>query len=1068
MLDTKKFVQQFKTQDQIQRSFFFDKLNTYLEKILNPQFLFYFEQEDLLDEARFVEGNSEAKKLEKDQYFYYFKDLAFHYFDKEPTILNEISMTIPGTVFHSVLFFPLQLSDCRKGVLVLANPENQKVFTNKDIDALLILREDSRTIIERIRLRNQLSRANMEIELINRINQIVDTSNVTEFFFQKLIDITQDTLDCKAIIFLTYEFDRKAYTLEAGNVAGRDFWVGQTEFFRSLAQDSEFRGVFCESYGGKHFKGEKYGLDRLETALVAPVDFYGQSRGVFILLNKDEQTNFTHLDIKLIQIICGYTKAILYRDLEKKKLVSLFKRFVSDDIGENLLHTRTQDLFLEQKQEITILFMDLNGFTAFAESSEPDQVTQQLNLYFDEMTKLIVKFGGTLDKYLGDGIMALFGAPRKIFNHAERAVECALAMQDRMQSINTTWAKNNLKPLSASIGINSGEAMVGTVGCNQFMDFTAIGDSVNVASRLSDKARNGSILIGETTWRSMQEVLIYEKMATVKLRGKKLGMQTYEVHQLKRIDELKETMQVTNEKTQINILRSLGRCLNYKKSDLALNYISVGSLKLRETAIETVGNLNKTSHIEPLIKALSSNDDSEINNKILDTICKIDIDLIRPMLDRLLNGLNKSHQRTVKQATIESKTCEDRRLLLALIKSLQDKEESSSNLIADLTNILYQDDEITITTSLLNQLHRGSSKLKIAAISALAKIQAPQIAVPLMQSFEKSSDSDVLLQCSKAIGNISNSQTLEVLKHLFRNSNQDTSWHEFLELRQKYCPSSAFKNVLLTENLYLQYSCLQYLLGKDNTQITKLLKELLTSSDSVQLKLLCIRCMKNLPNEDVLMDLCNQYGRNDILDQAIIGEIGFRKSKEHINLVYNSLHNQNPMITIQSISALGRLRQSDSLPVLLDVLEKAENANVTATVMQQLGAFDHPLSTEALMQALYSPIGRIRANAIESLMKLGKVEALSRIERLLSDDNNRVRANAALACLKFGKKRAFKSLVDMSQSPNKWMRLSCLWALHISGLAESKNVIEGLLNDPDYDVIMASVNFLKKVKTVTK
>ena len=136
--------------------------------------------------------------------------------------------------------------------------------------------------------------------------------------------------------------------------------------------------------------------------------------------------------------------------------------------------------------------------------------------------------------------------------------------------------------------------------------------------------------------------------------------------------------------------------------------------------------------------------------------------------------------------------------------------------------------------------------------------------------------------------------------------------------------------------------------------------------------------------------------------------------------------------------------------------------------MQQLGAFDHPLSTETLMQALYSPIGRIRANAIESLMKLGKVEALSRIERLLSDDNNRVRANAALACLKFGKKRAFKSLVDMSQSPNKWMRLSCLWALHISGLAESKNVIEGLLNDPDYDVIMASVNFLKKVKTVAK
>ena len=119
MLDTKKFVQQFKTQDQIQRSFFFDKLNTYLENILNPQYLFYFEQEDLLNEARFVEGNSEAKKLEKDQYFYYFKDLAFHYFDKEPTILNEVSMTIPGTVFHSVMFSRCNLVIIEKEFLFL-------------------------------------------------------------------------------------------------------------------------------------------------------------------------------------------------------------------------------------------------------------------------------------------------------------------------------------------------------------------------------------------------------------------------------------------------------------------------------------------------------------------------------------------------------------------------------------------------------------------------------------------------------------------------------------------------------------------------------------------------------------------------------------------------------------------------------------------------------------------------------------------------------------------------------------------------------------------------------------
>ena len=469
--------------------------------------------------------------------------------------------------------------------------------------------------------------------------------------------------------------------------------------------------------------------------------------------------------------------------------------------------------------------------------------------------------------------------------------------------------------------------------------------------------------------------------------------------------------------------------------------------------------------MEPLIQALNSDNQPQTQNIILDTICKIDIDVIRPMLDRSLKGLSKSYQRTVLQATIESRTCEDRRLLLALIKSLQDKEESSSTLIADLTNILYQDDGIKITASLLNQLQRGSNKLKIAAINALSKIAAPQIAVPLMESFQNNTNPNVLLQFSKAIGNLTDPKTLQVLSHLFGSSKKYVTWDEFLNLRQTNSSSSSFTNVLVSGDIYLKYSCLYYLLAKDNSEIKELLLELLDSSSNINLKLLAIKCMSKLPDDIILTKLCEQYGQSDNLDQVILSEIGFRKSTKHTDLVLSAISKDNPMIQIQAISALGRLGHPNSLQVIIDILKKAQNANVTATVMQQLGSFDNPLSTEALIQALYSPIGRIRANAIESLMKLGKTEALSRIERLLSDDNNRVRANAALACLKFGKKRAFKSLVDMSQSPNKWMRLSCLWALHVSGITESRKVIAGLLNDPDYDVIMASVNFLKKIKS---
>lgn len=1057
-----QFANQFSSIQAISLQTFLDKFSKFIETRMKHEFFFYFEEEDLVEEVQFLYGNEQGTKLEKGQYFYYFKDFAYHYLNENPSIENSVSINVLDTVFRSIIFFPWNLSLKSRGIFVLANPHGELSFENDDLEFLKEVLEKSTETIERIRLHRQLFESDLEISLINHVNSILDSSDTSEVFFNGIIPIVQNTLNCQAVIFLMFEAVTQSYNLEVGNQEGRDFWIGQTEFFRSLAKESENLGIFTESYGGKHFKGEKYGLDRLETALISPVDFYGQSKGVFILLNKSDQKNFTKLDKELIQIVSGYTKAVVFRSLEKNNLISLFQRFVSAEIEESFLKKKPDELFPKKKQEVTILFMDLNKFTSFSENSSPDQITRQLNFFFDEMTSLIVEYDGTLDKYLGDGVMAIFGAPKDLPNHAERAVECAIAMQNRMLHINATWKKENLSELTASVGINTGEAVVGTVGCDRFMDFTAVGDTVNVASRLSDQANDGSILIGESTWLITHHVLNHQKMSVMKLKGKKEEMQTYQIQSLKKVSELKNLIDTTPVESQIEILRCASQFIQYRNSNLGLDYINSEVEEIRATVYESLGFQNNSIVLEPLIDALDYEKSNKMASIIFNAIRKLDMNPVLPMLNELLLGLDEPFREQVLQATIHSKNYEDKRLLIALIKSLQDQTELNSSLIADLTNILYSDNHASLTDVLFKQIMKPNKNHKIATINAFGKIQIPQVAIPLIKIFCTEEDSEVLFQCAKSVAEIENPMTLKLLKHVSSEANLPY-WQIFFNLRLSQVSSDQFQDILLqNKDYYVKYAALNFLKNQNLIDIEALLLDMLASEDNLSIKLVIAKCLRTSNSSEIISHLCNQYGKNPYLDQLILTEIGFRKAHQHIDIVEHALAQSENATLMQAIFTSGKLKEPKLLTQLLHMAKTADNANITATIMQQLGFFDSHSVRSTLIKALHSPIGRIRANAIDSLMNLNEPSAYKLIKRLLSDDNNRVRANAALACLKFGDSSAFQVLKEMSQSPNKWMRMSCLWAVYMSQNPESKDVISGLLQDSDYDVILAAINFLKK------
>ena len=182
-----------------------------------------------------------------------------------------------------------------------------------------------------------------------------------------------------------------------------------------------------------------------------------------------------------------------------------------------------------ENQEATILFSDIRGFTRMAEKMEPQKVVELLNEYFTEMTDLIFENGGTLDKYLGDGIMAVFGAPIARPDDALRSAKTATEMQRAMVRLNEDWQARGQPAMQAGIGINTGPVTAGNIGSTKRMDYTVIGDAVNLASRLCAKAAGGQIVVSESSYRLLAGEMPARKLDPMLVKGKAAPVEVYEI-----------------------------------------------------------------------------------------------------------------------------------------------------------------------------------------------------------------------------------------------------------------------------------------------------------------------------------------------------------------------------------------------------------------------------------------------------------------------------------------------------------------------------------------------------------
>jgi adenylate cyclase len=233
----------------------------------------------------------------------------------------------------------------------------------------------------------------------------------------------------------------------------------------------------------------------------------------------------------VLAVLLSYGLLLVTEGREKAKIRRMFSQYVSP-----AALTVMVDQYEEYaqagsggKQEVSILFSDIRGFTTLSETLDPEKLVEMLNHYFAVMTKAIHGHHGTIDKFIGDAIMAVWGAPIPSSSHADDAVASAIEMTERLDEVNTWLATHQFDPIGVGIGINTGEVVMGSIGSEQKADYTVIGDNVNLASRLEGltKTYGCSILLSESCFQALSRPIPCRLIDAVRVKGKQRPIRVY-------------------------------------------------------------------------------------------------------------------------------------------------------------------------------------------------------------------------------------------------------------------------------------------------------------------------------------------------------------------------------------------------------------------------------------------------------------------------------------------------------------------------------------------------------------
>ncbi|MBI4542426.1 MAG: FHA domain-containing protein [Gemmatimonadetes bacterium] len=284
----------------------------------------------------------------------------------------------------------------------------------------------------------------------------------------------------------------------------------------------------------ERFKGKSILMQSVRSAMGAPLmSSTGDVLGLIYVDNLTSTHAFNAEDLDFLIAFSGVASVAIENGqlsdrIRREALVlSNFQRYFSPDLAKQIADHGEEVKLGGSKREVVILFSDIRGFTSMSEKMAPDDVAQLLREYFTEMVEIIFRHGGTLDKFIGDAIMALWGAPLATADDADKAMRAAIDMQRALVQLNQHWEATAKPHIEIGIGINFGEVFAGNIGSEQRLEYTVLGDAVNTASRLCSKAGKGEIMISEPLHQRLKSPPEVEAREPIPLKGKSQPVPIY-------------------------------------------------------------------------------------------------------------------------------------------------------------------------------------------------------------------------------------------------------------------------------------------------------------------------------------------------------------------------------------------------------------------------------------------------------------------------------------------------------------------------------------------------------------
>jgi adenylate cyclase len=382
-----------------------------------------------------------------------------------------------------------------------------------------------------------------KLTLLLDISQALSRHQDVDRLLEKVVDITFQVMNVDRVSILMVEGEEEDLIprISRNRLGGEG---GSRHVPQSIARRavSERLAILTDNAAtDDRFRGKSILVQSVRSAMCTPLlgsrDQTGEGK-VLGLLYVDSQTAteaFNDEDLEFLIAFSGIAAVaiensqLLDRIQREAVVVSNFQRYFAPNIAEQIAGQQGAVQLGGTKRPVVVFFSDIRGFTPMSETMGPDDIATLLNEYFTEMVEIVFEHGGTLDKFMGDAIMALWGAPISHNDDADRAIAAAIEMQSVLVQLNVKWAAEGRQPVEIGIGIDYYEVFAGNIGSDRRLEYTVIGDAVNTASRLCSQAGPGEIILSRRFYDELTTPPAMEELEALQLKGKAEKVPVYRV-----------------------------------------------------------------------------------------------------------------------------------------------------------------------------------------------------------------------------------------------------------------------------------------------------------------------------------------------------------------------------------------------------------------------------------------------------------------------------------------------------------------------------------------------------------